>query len=279
MSWRAHRPYALLGLLCAALAAVPVIMARTVPDPMALAGSYMGWTLGLYLAAFTGAALAAATFGADDAQRPGWLLMGLSYLALLPARLLVGPNPSGLFQADEPLLWLRVVSSVANSSLMLAAMLALARAWRQSGLDDPRPWLRWVTQLAGVALAVALMGPDLIRTQLPAVLDGDAAAWGNVITDVLDGLVLAVAVPVLRAAVALGGGLVAWPWLFLTTGLLGWICFDAIAASDGLGLTPFDARTATEVARTWACLFTMAAGAAQRWIMSAPPGAPDEDAV
>jgi hypothetical protein len=78
-----------------------------------------------------------------------------------------------------------------------------------------------------------------------------------------------VAVPVLRAALVLGGGLVAWPWLLLTASLVAWLGYDATAVYGGAaGLDHRTVRVVEEVFRSLGAAFAFAAGIAQRWVMT-----------
>ncbi|HET9554977.1 MAG TPA: hypothetical protein VFP50_18570, partial [Anaeromyxobacteraceae bacterium] len=106
-----------------------------------------------------------------------------------------------------------------------------------------------------------------------AALQGDVTAITDVITDLFDGALLVVAVPVLRAALALGGGIVAWPWGLLTLSLLAWLGYDAAATwGAAVGLSPRADRVVVEVFRALGAITAYSAGVAQRWVMQPAPG-------
>lgn len=267
-----HRPYQLLALATLATGLVPVAFSASMPDPAHLAGAYSGWTLAVYLWAATGTLLAATTFAPGEPMRPGWLLVSASYLVLLPARLATGAVMGGLGEAAAPAPALVPLLSVLSGALGLVGFLALARAWRASGLDLTSRASRVALRLAALAVALALAGTDLVE-RFPAATAGDPMAITDVVTDLLDGALFVVAAPVLRAALALGGGLVAWPWGLLTLSLLAWLGYDAaVVWGDALSLAPRTGRIVEESMRTLGACAAFAAGVAQRWLMRSAPG-------
>lgn len=266
-----HRPFRALAALALLVALAPLALAAALPEPTQLAAALFGWTLAAYLWAAGGPLLAATTFAPGEAMRPAWLLLSASYALLLPARLLAGPGWDGLadgaLRHQAPALGLSVLSAVVG----VAAFLRLTRAWNAAGLDLTSRRARALMRLAALAIAAALAGPD-VAERLPAAAAGEWAAAADVVTDLLDGALLVVAAPVLRAALALGGGLVAWPWGLLTLSLLAWLGYDAsVIWGDALGLAPRAGRVLEEVMRTLGTTAVFAAGVAQRWVMAPPP--------
>jgi hypothetical protein len=212
--------------------------------------------------------VAALTYDRGEPMRPGWLMLSASYLVLVPGLLRMGPKASGLYATLPPPAWVASVTSIACGALAVTGFLLLSRAWRALGLDTTSRTGRLVAQLVALGVAAALAGPDLVE-QLPAALRGDVAAAGDVITDLLDGALFIVAVPVLRAALALGGGLVAWPWVLLTASLAAWLGYDAAEVYGSVaGLDDRTVRVIEEVARSLGASFAFAAGVAQRWVMT-----------
>jgi hypothetical protein len=271
MAHHRHRPFQALAAAALLVALAPLAFGALLRDPAQLAGAYFGFSLAAYLWAAAGTLVAAHTFARGEAMRPGWLLLSLGYAALVPGRLLAGPGWAGLGEASERLPMLLAAGNVASSALVLGGFLLLARAWRSSGLDLTSPASRMLMQAGALALSVALAGPDLVERS-PAALGGDPLAVTDVLTDLLDGALFVVAVPVLRAALALGGGLVAWPWALLTLSLLAWLGFDAsLTWGDALGLSPRNGRVLEEVMRTLGTTAVLAASLAQRWVMSPLP--------
>jgi hypothetical protein len=256
-----------LAIGALAIGPLPALFALSIAEPVSLAGAYFGWAVGLYLFAAGGTLVAALTFDRGEPLRSGWLLLAASYLILVPGRIRVGPSASGLVAMAERTPWVSSLSSVASGALAVAGFLLLSRAWRASGLDTTSRSGRVGARLVGVLVATALAGPDIVE-RLPAALGGDVLAAGDVLSDLLDGSLFVVAIPVLRAALALGGGLVAWPWLLLIASLASWLGYDATDAYGGVaGLDERTVRVVEEVFRTLGAGFAFAAGMAQRWVM------------
>lgn len=271
-----HRPFRILAFATLAVGLLPLLFDRTTPDPSLLAGTYSAWAMACYLWATGGTLVCATTFAPGEPMRPGWLLISASYAVLLPARLLAGPSTRGLAEGAMRAPVLVSALGVASAALGVVGFLVLARAWRDSGLDQTSRASRVVLRLLALVVALALAGPDLVA-QFPAATRGDPVAITDVITDLLDGALFVVAVPVLRAALALGGGLVAWPWALLTLSLLAWLGFDAaVIWGESAGLTARSARALEEAMRSLGSCAAFAAGVAQRWVMQRPPGSAEE---
>jgi hypothetical protein len=263
---RRHLRFQALALTTALAGLIPTLFPLTVGEPSALAGAYFGWTAAVYLLAGVGAVVAAASYTAGDPPRPGWTCLALAYPLLVVSTLVTGPHVGGI-ETTRRVPVLLAALEVSYSALSVAGFLVLAHAWRDTGLDTTSRRSRLVARALAVLVASALAGPDLVA-RLPVALGGDAMAITDVVTDLLDGALLVVAVPVLRAALALGGGLVAWPWALLTLSVFAWLGYDAATLWGGAaGLSPHSARVVEEVLRSVAALSLCSAGVAQRWAM------------
>jgi hypothetical protein len=268
---RSHAPFQALAVATVLVGLLAVPISFSVHDPVALAGAYFAWTLAVYLWAAGGTLVAATGFERGEPMRPGWLLVSASYAVLLPARLLAGPTATGLHEGAPHFGTLLPLFSLASGVLGVAGFVRLASAWRDSGLDLTGRTSRIALQAVALVVSCALAGPDLLE-RLPAAAGGDPMAIVDVVTDVLDGALFVVAVPVLRAALALGGGLVAWPWVLLTLSLTAWLGFDAALTWGELaGLSPRAMRVTEEAMRGLGASAAFAAGVAQRWIMRPAP--------
>jgi TRAP-type C4-dicarboxylate transport system permease small subunit len=77
--------------------------------------------------------------------------------------------------------------------------------------------------------------------------------------------------PVFLTALALRGGLLAWPWALLTAGFMGWVGYDivntVVRVLAGMNQLPFHLRILAEVFRSFACTFTFIAGISQRLVL------------
>jgi hypothetical protein len=263
-----HRRFQVLAFSMLLMGLIPAPFAAVIASPQPLAGAFFGWAIAMYLFAAFGTLVAALTYERGEPMRPGWLLISASYLVLVPVLLRVGPKPSGLYGAVHAAPWLASVGSILSGALAVTGFLLLSRAWHALRLDGSSRAGRLVAPLVALAVAAALAGPELVE-RFPAAVTGDMAAIGDVITDLLDGALFVVAVPVLRAALALGGGLVAWPWVLLTASLVAWLGYDAAAVyGGGAGIDDRTVRVIEEVMRTLGAAFAFAAGVAQRWVMT-----------
>jgi len=265
---RRHLRFQALALTTLVIGLIPASFAVSIADPVRLASAYFGWANAMYLFAAGGMLVAALTFDRGERLRPAWLLVSASYLVLVPALIRIGPKASGLFVEVTRAPWTDSAASIVSGALAVSGFLLLSRAWRASGLDTTSRAGRLVAQLVALAVAGAMAGPELV-VKLPAAVGGDVSAIGDVCTDLLDGSLFVVAIPVLRAALVLGGGLVAWPWVLLTASLVSWLGYDATAVYGGAaGLDERTVRVVEEVFRTLGAAFAFSAGIAQRWVMT-----------
>lgn len=265
---RRHLRFQALALCALGLGLLPAAFAGSIADPVRLASAYFGWAVALYLFAAGGTLVAALTFGRGEQLRPAWLLVSASYLVLVPALIRIGPKAHGLYVEAVRAPWVDSLASIVSGALAVTGFLLLSRAWRASGLDTTSRAAHVAARLAALAVVAAMVGPDLVE-KLPITLAGDVGAAGDVLADLLDGVLFVVAVPVLRAALVLGGGLVAWPWVLLTASLVAWLGYDASAVYGGAaGIDDRTVRVLEEVCRTLGAAFAFSAGIAQRWVMT-----------
>lgn len=89
-----------------------------------------------------------------------------------------------------------------------------------------------------------------------------------------DTITLALTAPILMTALALRGGLVAWPWIFFTASMLAWLGYDV---QGGLGFIydklhlemPEWLSNGIGMFKIAACTLSFAAGLAQRRVIRA----------
>jgi hypothetical protein len=206
--------------------------------------------------AILGCAVAAGTFEPGDYLRRAWLLLAACTLLLLGRDVLA--------LAGGPASAQGVLATVGNGSSVVGTWI-LARAWAVSGLDEEdAPTAKWPLRTAAVAVALLVTGWPLLG-DLQALSRGDAFAVVPLVSDVADTVVLALLAPLLRTTLALQGGVLRWPWAFMTVGNVLWLVFDAVYGVLGLlHVDPSRTRVATDMLRVvaTACLFS--AGIAQR---------------
>src|SRR5262249_37552888 len=123
-----------------------------------------------------------------------------------------------------------ILTFVANTG-QVTGVVMLARAWRVAGIDLPGSRRTQVlVYVAAFALSLTAAGTP-IPGYVQAVVKGQvtenmmwlASSLGDIVS-------FSLIAPVLLTALALRGGLLSWPWAFLTTSLLSWLCVDAINA-------------------------------------------------
>jgi hypothetical protein len=215
--------------------------------------------------ALLGGLAAAFAFDRGEYLRRAWLFVAAAIaLAWSTAYL----SPLG-FEAmgETPLLVLRAVLVSASNLSLIVGVYMLARTWRVAGLTLPGPTLGKVAVVAAtILLAFGLAGPGIV-TFGGRLLGGDltaaagvASAFGDMVTLILIG-------PLLLTALALRGGLFAWPWALLTTSCVAWLFYDSFyTIGPMLGLSQEAARIGYETCRALGCTFGGAAGLAQRFI-------------
>lgn len=177
--------------------------------------------LGSFLLATVGAAAAALAFERGDYLRGAWFYQALSSAALFVPALWRGPGES------HALALLRVGFILGANVFSVMGTALFARAHAVAGLE--LPWSRGARRafIALVALlALAAAGPPII-IDVPPALRGDLEAWVGIISSVADLIVLALIAPLFMTAVALRGGLLAWPWALLTASTFCWLLYDA----------------------------------------------------
>ena len=254
-----------------ALIAIPLVSATLLSIALAVMGPEraslyrveLGIVEGL---GFWGCLAAALIFESGDYLRRAWLLEMSCYGLIFVGDLTL---TTGIF-SDRP--W----TALANGVLTLAAnagavggTFLLARAARVAGIEMPgSDATRRGVQ--GLALAVALLaaGPAAVIS-LRLVVGGDQTGLMSFASCLGDIFCFALIAPLLLTTVAMRGGLLAWPWGFMTASGLAWLTFDAVHTLSPIvfGISTEDARPVLEVARCLACTCAFSAGLAQRWII------------
>jgi hypothetical protein len=213
---------------------------------------------------FVGCVFAAFTLGWREYLGRAWLLNGLCMLLLVGYDLLRMPVVE--FALRERMI--DVFGLTANVMSVVGTYM-LGRAWRVAGVEpDLSEDAQRAILVGGILVAIGVGAPGAYLDFRNVLEGGHADALVSLASDVGDVLALCFVAPVLLTALALRGGLLGWPWGLMTTSLFSWVVYDALdaisqfSASDTL-------RTATEVARTLACIFTFSGGMAQAMVVRA----------
>jgi hypothetical protein len=256
-----------------ALIAIPVISATllsiafavTGPDRAELYRAELAIVEGL---GFWGCLAAALIFDSGDYLRRAWLLEMSCYGLIFVGDLTL---TTGVF-SNQP--WTPLANGVltlaANAGAMGGTFL-LARAGGVAGIAMPgsAATRRGVKALA-LAFALLAAGPAAIIS-LRRVIEGDSGGLMYFASCMGDIFCFVLIAPLLLTTVAMRGGLLAWPWGFMTASGLAWLTFDAVQTLSPIvfGISAEDARPVLEVARCLACTCAFSAGLAQRWTILA----------
>ncbi len=217
------------------------------------------------LAASGGFGLATLRFRRGEYLYWAWLLLALHMLPLAFKDLLFGrlvhlPQLSAAQCSD-----LRQACSILGNVLFVIAMVLLARVWRVAGFALPgSATSRVVWTLVAFAIAVAIVGYGSIEN-FRRFAHGDGEALVSLASNAGDIICFTLTAPLVFIALALRGGMLAWPWGLLVSSELGWLVFDLFyAAHNAHPLGRHWMLVTAESMRVLACLFAAAAGLAQR---------------
>lgn len=209
---------------------------------------------------------AAFAFRPDHHLRRAWLIFGGSTCFFLVRDLTLAPLG---FEAlgETALLAIRALLAILGNVAAVTGVYMLARTWKVAGLALPgRPRGQIAVLLTAVVIALALAGPAVV-TSGRQLLAGDLGATASVASALGDTATLILIAPLLLTALALRGGLFAWPWALITLSCVSWLGYDAFSVlGPTLGLGADASRVAYEFFRALACTFAGSAGLAQRWI-------------
>jgi hypothetical protein len=239
----------------------------TARDPLLVVEIETSKALAIY-----GCAAAALVFEPGDHLRRAWLLLACCTLLLLGrdvVALALHPGPG-----DTATFGLQAALATAGNGCSVVGTWMLARTWRVAGLEG-EPDER------GNTLLVLAIVAAVLATGWPVVSDVRSLAHGSVFavvplaSDLADAAVVVLLAPLAGTALALRGGALLWPWVFLTaTGTL-WIVFDVTYGAITLThVDPGTAHVALETLRALATFYAFAAGMAQKKVLVVSPAAP-----
>lgn len=146
-----------------------------------------------------------------------------------------------------------------------------ARTWRIARIELPGSAVhRYVAVGLALVVGVGITGGALLG-DLRAARGGDLQGLADFCTRVPDVIELCLIAPVVLTAVAMGAGVLRWPWGLFATSLVCWLFYDAAEVLGHLlGIAPAAIRIPREALRTLAVAYLGAAGFAQR-LVTRPP--------
>lgn len=239
--------YWMLAAACLAYALALLAAAHLLPEVARLG------LFGCYAIAGVAGVVTALSYTPRDRLRWAWLAFGAGYLVAFAGKIFVGDgNAIPQMSAARVAAW-SVLVVLFNVGLVTAFAM-FARAWSGTGMAPP-----WRNRATVVFLVIALaIDTRSLMTGGRALLDG--APWGFGFVASVAGNIAAITLvgPIFATAVALRGGLLMRPWLFLFVAAAFWLSVDVIA------VMPVDVqRTLDIVLRPLAILFGGAAAVAQ----------------
>jgi hypothetical protein len=240
--------YCLLALGCVAYGLALLALHHLASPATARAGLYAAYAL-------AGAAAWTIAFSYErrDRLRWAWLSFGGGYLIAFVAKLFIADS-STLAGASPARALVWTVSVVLLNGALVTALVLFSNVWRGTGLAPP--WRHWA-MLAFLALGLIIGGQDLY-VEAQAMLTLQPQAFGFFAAAVGDVIAIALVGPIFATALALRGGLLMRPWLFLFAGSMCWILDDAVRV-----LPPELGGSIDLVLRAMAVLLGGAAAAAQ----------------
>jgi hypothetical protein len=212
--------------------------------------------------ALLGFAAAAFLFEPGEYLRRAWLLLGACTLLLFARDVFAMSTHPG--PGDTPALVVQGAFAIGGNGCSVLGTWMLARTWKVAGLDEGPSRGRHALLFAAVAVAALVNGWPVV-TDVRALAGGDVFALVPLSSDLADAIVIVLLAPLAATALALRGGVLRWPWAFLTVSGLLWLVFDvAYAGLTAAHVGPAGAHAVLDALRTIATLYGFSAGLSQR---------------
>lgn len=242
--------YWLLVAACFAYAIAVVAAAHLAPglSRVALFGCY----------GLTGVAAVVTGMSYRTSDRLGWawLAFGAGYLVAFVSKIFIGDGLSVLQMSTARALAWSVMVVLLNVGSVTAFVL-FARAWSGTGMA---PAWRGRATVIFLVVALAIDGTSLFGG-FRALFAGAPWAYGFVASVAGDIIDVTLVGPIFATAIALRGGLLMRPWLFLFVAAVCWL------ANDVLAILPAEMRRDPDLLlRPLAILFGGAAAVAQLFV-------------
>ena len=242
--------YALLGGGVVACALLTLLASLTFSPPLAefLCVSSYGLASAMGL-------LNAASYARHDRLRWAWLCFGLGYLFGFCSAVAFGTRPEAETMSTLAVTLWNICVLLLNVFLV-ASEAWFARMWSDTGLAPPG---RLGATLGFLALALVFDGKAAL-TDLTQLSHGHIRALSDFISLVTDITSIGLVGPIFATVIALRGGLLVRPWIFLFLSSFAWLLDDATV------LLPHHAAAADLFARVLAVQLAFAAAMAQRMV-------------
>jgi hypothetical protein len=215
-----------------------------------------------------GAAAAGFRFLPRDYLRAAWLLTATCFGLLFTKDLLFGLGwrhvtfPVGIAYARG------IFTLVANVCGSVGVFL-LARAWSVAGLIHPGSKGQKALMYAGAVVIAFGTAGQATFVDFQELFAGDPQRIPACASDLGDIVGLVLIAPVLLTAIALRGGLLAWPWTLMVASQLSWLLYDASGRiAFWTHSRPVELVSLEELFRALALLYGFSSGVAQRWVMT-----------
>lgn len=198
----------------------------------------------------------ALSYGARDRLRWAWLVFASGYGLGFLSKVVIGDLAENLHAAtSRQAAWSLFV--IGFNSCSVTGLALFSRVWSGTGMAPE--WRRWAT-LGFFVVAIAIGIPNarnalaLFQLNGPIGIGGFASVVGDVISVTLIG-------PIFATMIALRGGVLARPWIFLFASVLCWMLNNLPP------VLPTDVAVFYDgIVRPSAITFAAAAAIAQLWI-------------
>jgi hypothetical protein len=245
-----HVKYWILGAACV-LYGITVAVLRTVDPPLARYALFAAYLVPTFACAVT-----ATTYGARDRLRWAWIVFAAGYGVAFVSKTVIGDlNDVVNASTGRQLTWSAFI--LMFNAGTVGGLMLFSSVWSGTGMAPP--WRRWATLgFLGLALLVAIPNVHrtvgLISAGTPIAIGGTASVVGDIFSITLIG-------PIFATMIALRGGVLARPWIFIFASVVCWLINNVPP------LLPTEVANIYDgVVRPSAITFAGAAAIAQIWV-------------
>jgi hypothetical protein len=242
--------YWLLGIACV-LYGVTVALLRHFDPPAARIALFAA-----YLLPAVAGFVTAMSYRARDRLRWAWLAFAAGYAVAFVSKTALGDNADIVRAGPARQATWSLFIALFNAGIVVGLSL-FARVWSGTGMAPP--WRRWAT-LGFFVVAIAIGIPNgraalaLLSPVQPLAIGVAASVLGDILSITLIG-------PIFATMVALRGGVLARPWIFLFASVLCWLINNLPPLLPANVAITYDG-----IVRPAAITFAAAAAIAQLWV-------------